>query len=94
MAWEGSTRAARLPPDWPQRRAHVLARDRCICHICHQPGADEVDHIERGDDHSYSNLAAIHDWPCHRRKTAAEANAIRHRHTRQRPAEPHPGFAP
>lgn len=93
MAWEGSTRRARLPADWPQRVAAVKRRDRGICYVCGEPGADQVDHIRRGDDHSLGNLGSIHDDPCHRAKTAreaAEARAARPR--RQRPSEPHPGL--
>lgn len=58
----------------------ILDRDMRICHVCHQPGADQVDHVipvaEGGTD-SDLNLAAIHGEPCHRRKTAAEAARAR-----------------
>lgn len=84
-----------LPPDWPARRRRVLTRDQGICHLCHQPGATEVDHItprSQGGTHNYSNLAAI-CTPCHRTKTAREANeARRRRYGRQRRPEPHPGL--
>lgn len=73
-------RKNRLPPDWSTRRALVLKRDGGICHICHQPGADQVDHIIAGDDHSLENLAPIHEKTpphCHRYKTAQEGHAAR-----------------
>lgn len=95
--WAGSTRRARLPNDWPKRRAAVLKRDNGVCHVCRGPGADAVDHIIPGDDHSLENLAPIHDrvWPhCHRRKSAAEGSraAQAKRIPRRRPEEPHPGL--
>lgn len=53
----GSTRA------WRTTRAAILQRDHGICHICHQPGAGTVDHLDAhaygGTDHP-SNLAAAH----------------------------------
>lgn len=74
--WQGSTRKERLPRDWATRRQIVLKRDRGICYLCGQPGADTVDHVIRGDDHSLTNLAAVHDRTpphCHRDKTSKEA---------------------
>jgi 5-methylcytosine-specific restriction enzyme A len=79
QAWAGSTRRQRLPRDWPQLRAAVLTRDGGVCHVCGGPGADEVDHVVPGDNHRLENLAAIHDRPCHRRKSAREGNAARGR---------------
>jgi 5-methylcytosine-specific restriction protein A len=80
---------------WKTTRRRILERDHHICHLCGQPGADTVDHItplaDGGTDNE-RNLAAAHDHPCHRHKTALEAN--RHRwHTRTtRTPEPHPGL--
>jgi 5-methylcytosine-specific restriction protein A len=77
--WQGTTRRQRLPTDWNTRRQLVFKRDGNICHICHQPGADTIDHIIPGDNHSLENLAPIHDNQpphCHRIKTAKEANDI------------------
>lgn len=99
MAWEGSTRKARLPSDWQRRRLRVLRRDgyRCQAHNPETGGvcgefAHECDHIERGDDHDESNLQALCRWH-HARKTAREAaEARRPRERQQRPAEPHPGL--
>lgn len=96
MAWYGSTRASRLPHDWPDRRAATLHRDRHQCQATeHHPDCDrtatDVDHIVPGDDHSLTNLQSLSE-PCHRVKTATEtaqrneANAK----LRKRP-EQHPG---
>jgi len=93
--WKGSTRSARLPGDWPQRTAYIWARDGDTCWICKQPGADQIDHKEPGDNHHPSNLAPIHqDVPpyCHRHKTSREGNAARWRYKQTRPPEPHPGL--
>lgn len=93
--WEGSQRAQRLPEDWESyRRPAVLARDKGFCHVCHKPGATDVDHLNPGDDHSLSNLAAIHAWPCHARKSAREGVAARaaRRALRYRPKAKHPGM--
>lgn len=74
-AWYGSTRKQRLPKDWTTRRLIVLKRDKGICYLCGQQGADTVDHIQQGDDHSLTNLAAVHDRVpphCHRAKSSKE----------------------
>ena len=96
IPWAGSTRKARLPADWEQRR--VATRDRAggRCegislhgeprwHVptCTGIGA-ECDHDKRGDDHRLENLRWLSP-PCHRRKTQAEAPR------RQRQPEQHPG---
>lgn len=75
--WQGSTRRTRLPNDWRTRRLVVLKRDKGICYICGNEGADTVDHIKPGDDHSLTNLAAVHDRVpphCHRAKSSKEGN--------------------
>ena len=88
-AWQGSTRRARLPKDWNTRRLVVLKRDQGICHLCGRPGSDTVDHVIAGDDHSLTNLRAVHqnvEPYCHRYKSSTEgheakqANKIRRRH--------------
>lgn len=88
-AWYGSTRKSRLPSDWSTRRLVVLKRDKGICHLCGEPGADTVDHVIAGDDHSLGNLKAVHDKVpphCHRFKSSAEGhqaqrdNQIKRRH--------------
>lgn len=60
MAWAGSTRKQRLPPDWRARRRIVLKRDNYQCQwiredtgtLCLAP-ANQVDHRVQGadDDH-------------------------------------------
>lgn len=88
-AWYGSTRKQRLPKDWAARRLIVLRRDQGICYLCGQPGADTVDHVTPGDDHSLNNLKAVHDAVephCHRAKssqeghTASQGNRVKRRH--------------
>lgn len=96
MAWQGSDRASRLPPDWPALCVRVMALHRTVCHVCGMPGSDQVDHVRPGDDHSLGNLAPIHGdvWPyCHRYKSAREGVAARVelRAQRARRNEKHPG---
>lgn len=58
----------------------VLKRDSGICYLCGEEGADTVDHIIAGDDHSLTNLAAVHDRTpphCHRYKTSQDAHAAK-----------------
>jgi 5-methylcytosine-specific restriction protein A len=93
MVWQGDPRTSSSP--WRRLRRGILKRDNYTCHVCGQPGADEVDHLvplsEGGTDHP-SNLAAIHRTPCHAAKSSAEGNKARHRYRASRPAEPHPGL--
>lgn len=92
--WAGSDRVHRLPANWPAIRRRILRRDHGICHVCGHPGADEVDHVHAGDDHSDANLAAIHDDPCHKAKSAGEGVEARRAIAAQRyrPREQHPGL--
>lgn len=98
MAWDTSTRRARLPKGWARHyRTPVLERDGHRCRI-QRPGctgtATEVDHIKPGDDHSLTNLQAACTW-CHRKKTddeAAAARAATPALTTKRPTESHPGL--
>lgn len=71
MAWEGSSRRARLPANWAKLRERVFQEAGYRCEWterysdgeverCIQP-AEECDHIRRGDDHSRRNLRAL----CH-----------------------------
>jgi 5-methylcytosine-specific restriction protein A len=65
-----------------QRAQRVMRQHDGICHVCHQAGADQVDHIvplaEGGPDTEH-NLAPIHREPCHRTKTQAESARARRR---------------
>lgn len=75
--WSGTTRRRRLPPDWDTRRTTVLERDDYRCQLAYPSicitYANEVDHIQHGDDHRLTNLqAACH--PCHAHKSAIEGN--------------------
>lgn len=77
VPWVASTRRERLPKGWAALRESILIRDKGICYVCGGRGADAVDHVEPGDDHRPSNLAAIHQDVspyCHRSKTAAEGH--------------------
>jgi 5-methylcytosine-specific restriction endonuclease McrA len=98
MAWESSDRKARLPADWSTRRVRVLRRDGYKCQardslnvMCGAP-ANQVDHVEPGDDHSLENLRALCRWH-HARKSSAEGAAARRPRPKQaRDPEPHPGM--
>lgn len=99
MAWQGSTRRARLPKNWPVIRRRVLRRDRGVCQarfsdgrLCGAEAAD-VDHIRPGDDHSMDNLRALCGW-CHARKSAQEGGraAALTRVRTERPRQTHPAL--
>lgn len=93
MTWTGNPRTT--TPEWRRLRAHILRRDHGICHVCGRPGSDQVDHLtptSAGGTDDPANLAAIHDDPCHRRKSSNEGLAKRWNPRRKRPAEPHPGL--
>lgn len=54
-----------------------MRRDKGICYICNKPGADTIDHVVQGDDHSLENLKAVHDRTpphCHRKKSSSEGH--------------------
>lgn len=79
---------------WNATVRRVLARDNRVCYLCQGP-ATEVDHQVPLSQHGTAdnwNLKAI-CTPCHRTKTAREANqARRKRYDRTRKPEPHPGL--
>ena len=96
--WAGSTRAQRLPRDWPARRKATKERAAGRCEgvdldgtgqRTHVPTCDGIgtdcDHDIRGDDHSLSNLRWL-SLECHKAKTAAEQPK------RARPRPTHPGL--
>lgn len=93
--WQGSTRAARLPPHWrTEIRPRILARDPwcrlAYPGVCTGPSA-EVDHRLPGDDHSDSNLQGVCQ-ACHADKTKRESAAARWQFRERRAAERHPGL--
>lgn len=99
--WRDSDRRVRLPREWHAQRARVLRDGGRICHVCGGPGADGVDHVRPGDDHSEANLAPIHHNVapfCHREKSSREGGAAAGRMRRamvakrSRPQEQHPGI--
>lgn len=97
MVWATSTRAKRLPKNWPQLKAQVKKRAKGRCEASpHEPDCPgvgaECDHRVPGDDHSLSNLQWLSSQ-CHKAKTTrenAEANRWR-AGIRRRPEERHPG---
>lgn len=62
---------------WLRLCKQVMERDERRCYICGGDGADQVDHIvpisEGGSQRDLGNLAAIHEEPCHKAKSQAEA---------------------
>ncbi|KWT62851.1 endonuclease [Streptomyces albus subsp. albus] len=88
----GSNRKARLPANWRQLRAQVLARDP-VCVLCRTRPSTVADHIvPMTDRHELEHLQGVCD-PCHRQKTAREAAAARAaKPGRRRPPEAHPGL--
>lgn len=96
MPWEGSTRRATLPPNWASIRRAVLTRDGHACTWTDEgrrcgAAANQVDHIDRPDDHTLANLRALCRWH-HDRRSSAQGNAARRRPTNRRPKDPHPGL--
>lgn len=96
--WGGSTRESRLPPNWRSELVPA-AFDAygTACYVCGSDGADTIDHVVPGDDHSLDNLRPIHDavYPhCHRRKSSEEGHQARAQIRAQGKvvAEPHPGL--
>lgn len=92
MNWDGSTRRARLPSDWPVRVAAVKARAHGKCEDRHHAaGCDgigrECDHVVQGDDHSLDNLQWL-STACHARKTRLDNG---YRAAVLAPPERHPG---
>lgn len=92
--WNTSPRKSRLPSNWRQLRAQVLARDP-LCKLCGVRPSTVADHIvPMTDDHRPEALQGVCE-PCHRQKTAREAAAARAaapRPNRFRESEPHPGL--
>lgn len=95
--WENSGRRDELPPNWPELRKAVIARDR-TCRwrvgpgqLCCKPG-NQVDHIIRGNDHRPENLQLL----CtrhHRIKSSREgAAAAAARRRALNPPEVHPAL--
>lgn len=81
--FRGSTRRQRLPGNWSRLRAQVLRRDNYTCSVldCNQVARD-IDHKERGDDHSLSNLQALCPYH-HKVKTSKEGNEVRWKKERE-----------
>ncbi|WP_329521177.1 hypothetical protein [Spirillospora sp. NBC_01491] len=97
--WAGSNRAKRLPPNWTSEMVpETFEVYGDICHVCGLPGANEVDHVNPGDDHSLANRRPIHGkgtpQNCHQIKSSSEGGraAQAKRPKRARPPEPHPGL--
>lgn len=99
--WQGSTRKDTLPPDWPERRLRILARDRHSCrHVRYDTGApcgrraNEVDHIDDRNDHRDENLQALCHWH-HLRKSGRQGGlAAQAQRASSPPPRRHPGILP
>ena len=83
--------AYETPKNWNSLKNFVIARDRGICYVCGETGADSVDHVipksEGGTDLT-NNLKAIHDKVaphCHREKTQREAQHGRASRNKMKP---------
>ncbi|MCK9497119.1 MAG: HNH endonuclease [Dehalococcoidia bacterium] len=90
MAWPKESRQANRGRPWRRTVAKVIARDRGVCHLCSQPGADTADHVvprARGGSDDEANLKAAHQ-SCNQRKARTTDQV---RLSRRRPAERHPG---
>jgi 5-methylcytosine-specific restriction protein A len=62
-----------------ERNRRVMRRHGGSCHVCGEPGADQVDHVvplARGGADEEHNLRPIHATPCHRYKTASESRGV------------------
>lgn len=84
-------RSTPRPKGWAKTARRILRRDGHRCYKCGGE-ATEVDHVRpasQGGTDDHENLAAI-CAACHRRKTAAEANAAKPK--RKREGEEHPGL--
>lgn len=79
------------PKNWERLRQIVMLRDKTICHICGEPGSDQIDHItplSMGGSNLPYNLAPIHSRVaphCHRKKTAEQANELKKLRKQQMP---------
>jgi 5-methylcytosine-specific restriction endonuclease McrA len=77
-----------------KRRSNILRRDKGVCYVCSEPGADEVDHVvplwkfkaglASGSPDAPTNLKAIHADPCHKRKTRMESQEAKNFYARLR----------
>jgi 5-methylcytosine-specific restriction endonuclease McrA len=78
---------------WQKLRRDTLRTHRGICHVCGNPGADQVDHLVPlylGGTHEPTNLRPVHARPCHLQRSQQQARDARHR-THQGEGPPPPG---
>lgn len=72
MAPGQRARTGRSGWETSQRNARVMRRWATVCHVCNEPGGDEVDHVialALGGPDTEDNLRPIHAHPCHAAKT-------------------------
>lgn len=93
MAWDTSTRAARLPLGWHNTRTRIFRRDHWTCQhdsctYTNRTGRGlECDHVNAGDNHHDDNLQTL----CAHHHRAKTINERPTKQPRQRPTEAHPG---
>ena len=83
------------PLGWKATVKRIIARDRGICYICGQPGANTADHVtpvSQGGGHGDANLRAAHSEPCHADKTERERLTAVAARSRRRPVRPNPNL--
>lgn len=104
MAWSREPDRRRGLPT--AQRARIMDLHGTVCHLCHHPGAEQVDHIinvkmwlkqgYEGSPHRDSNLAPAHGQPClmcgvRCHVVKTQSEAQAARPSRRRIPEGHPG---
>lgn len=68
---------------WDKLKKQTNTEHNNICHWCGKPGANQIDHVQAvalgGAPTDPTNLAPIHEFPCHQDKTNQELTELRNR---------------